>query len=288
MATQIRHPDAPKPRVEVARVLFEAGEDAVRWAAISQAVKLRDAQIRVLLAPGEYQFLQVELPQVPPDEMKTALRWQLKDQLAGPVEQTTLDVIAGAEDPSSHRRPPGFVVAAANPTLLEHMQRFRAANASVTVIDVPEMAQRNLAEMLEEPGRATALLSIGESGALLTATRGNQIYFTRRFDTPIEAIRKSEEGRRAVFDRLVLELQRSADVLEHQLSHLGVAKLWLAPFPHRDELLSLLIDALYLPVKAIELDGLFDFGAEGPPQDEREAAALFLPLGLALRERGAQ
>ncbi|MCX9155080.1 hypothetical protein OPU71_02965 [Niveibacterium sp. 24ML] len=271
--------------MEIARVLFAQGDDIARWEAISQAVNLRDAPIRVLLAPGEYQFLQVDLPQVAPEELKTALRWQVKDQLAWPVESSTLDVIACVEDPASHRRPPGFVVAAANPILLKHMQRFRAHNARVTVIDIPEMAQRNLAQMLDEPGRATALLSIGESGALLTATRGSQIFFTRRFDSPFEAISKSEEGRRAVFDRLVLELQRSADVLEHQLSHLGVSKLWLAPFPHRDELLSLLIDSLYLPVKAIELESLFDFGAEGAPQDELVAAALFLPLGLALRER---
>ncbi|GAA5179904.1 hypothetical protein GCM10025771_23170 [Niveibacterium umoris] len=288
VATRIAAADADRPLVQLAKVDFGPGAPRARCEALEAALGLRRDTIRLLLSAGEYQFFQFEMPQVPAEELKTAVRWQVKDQLRGAIDATTIDLVPALEDAGGVRRPQGYVVAASNELLVDCMQRFRASNSSVSVIDVPELAQRNIADLLEEPGRATAIMSISEGGAMLTASRGGYVYFTRSFEASLDAIRRSDEARRSVFDRLVLELQRSADVLEHQFSHLSVSALWLAPFPHRDELLSLLIDALYLPVKAIELDVLFDFTPVGKPVDELHAAALFLPLGLCLRDRGAR
>src|SRR5947207_1795723 len=39
----------------------------------------RRSQYTTLLSRDEYQFFPVEAPNVPPDEMKTAISWQIKD-----------------------------------------------------------------------------------------------------------------------------------------------------------------------------------------------------------------
>src|SRR5690348_3665372 len=43
-----------------------------------------------LLNAGEYQFLSVDAPNVPVDELKTAIRWRLKDMLDFHVDDATI------------------------------------------------------------------------------------------------------------------------------------------------------------------------------------------------------
>src|SRR5579859_3279881 len=40
----------------------------------------------LLLRPGDYQLLMVDAPAVPADEVKSAIRWSVKDMLDYPVE----------------------------------------------------------------------------------------------------------------------------------------------------------------------------------------------------------
>lgn len=46
-----------------------------------------------LLAPGEYQMLLVDAPNVPANELKTAVRWKIKDGLSFHIDDATVDVL---------------------------------------------------------------------------------------------------------------------------------------------------------------------------------------------------
>lgn len=278
--------EVPAERPVLARVLVSRvrGTPAERLEQLARELNLRRAPLRVLLEAGEYQFLQTDLPQVPPEEMRDALRWRVKELLRAPVESVTLDVVMPQED--GGRLSNAYVVAAANALLRERMLMFRPWNSELRAIDVPELAQRNIAERLEEAGRATAVLAINAGGCLLTVSHKGVLHFVRSFDLTSQSLSPVEAVRREQFDKLVLELQRTVDVLEHQFSFFSVSALWLAPFEHADELLSLLIENLYLPVKAIDLAAIFDFGESLPPADAEQQAVLFMALGLALRGPG--
>lgn len=276
---------AERPVLRLAVVAATTGKANDRLDVAIRHSRQRRLAVRVLLEPSEYQFLQTEFPVVPAEEMRTAIRWQVKDMLRTPMDRVTLDVIPPVEQKSqSMRRPMGYVVAAPNELVLERMQQFRAYDAEVDVIDVPEMAQRNLADMLEVEGRGTAVLSITHNGCLLTVSRGGVLYFSRSFDLSLLSLSNQDDMRRDQFDRLVLELQRSIDVLEHQFSGLSASCLWLAPFAYADELLSLLIDNLYIPVKPIVLESLFDCSKCDLPAHPDHQAAIFHALGLAVRD----
>lgn len=255
--------------------------------AATRALRLKQADIRLLLDSGEYQFLQTEMPQVEAIELKNALKWQLKDLLRFPVEQCNVETLIIPSDSNNARRPTGYAVAAANELILDRMLRVRTSRSRVSVLDIPETAQRNIATALEDEGRATAVLSITENGGLYTVSRGGVLYFTRTFDIAQSALATSEEVRRTLFDRLLLELQRSMDVLERQFSFLSVSTLWLAPFDHSDELLSLLIESLDLPVRSIDLAQLFHCAPEVLPASANEQSVLFFALGLSLHQSSA-
>ncbi|GAB2902702.1 hypothetical protein GCM10027046_34870 [Uliginosibacterium flavum] len=276
-------PTSGKPQLSLAHYLASGAGATERLDHVARDVRIKGARLNVLLEAQDYQFLQVEPPAVPAEEMKTAVRWLVKDVLRHPVDAVSMDLVPPLEVQAG-RRPSMYVVAAANSLLRERMLQFRAYTSMVAVIDVPEMAQRNLADYLEEHGRATALLSITPSGCLLTASRAGELYFTRNFELSTLNLSAVPAMRRDQFDRLVLELQRSLDVLDHQFSFLSVSALWIAPFAHGEELLSLLIENLYLPVKAINLTEVFDCTRCPLPTDSDQQAALFHALGMALRD----
>ncbi|MDQ7990768.1 MAG: hypothetical protein REI09_14130 [Candidatus Dactylopiibacterium sp.] len=272
-------------RARLARIEIVEGPEPhlARLERLAARLGLRREAVRLLLESGSYQFVQSELPQVPLDELRTALRWRVKDMLSHPVEDVTLDVVMSPE--AEVRPASAYVVAAPNALLRERMLMLRPWNASVDIIDVPEMAQRNLADALEEPGRATAVLAITPAGCLLTASQAGELFFVRHFDLSCRSLNSSPAVRRDQFDRLVLELQRSFDVLERQQSARAVSALWVAPFAHAAELHGLLVESLYQPVKLLTLDALFDVDdCPLPPAPDHQAAILHA-LGLSLRDQ---
>src|SRR3990167_2678636 len=111
-----------------------------------------------LLAPGEYQMLLVEAPNVPADELKTAIRWKIKDSLNYRVDDATVDVLQiPASKFGSDRAQSMYAIAAANSTIQKRIALFEQAKIALEVIDIPEMAQRNIAALFEQEDRALAV-----------------------------------------------------------------------------------------------------------------------------------
>jgi MSHA biogenesis protein MshI len=277
--------EAGRPRLMLAEVQPGEASAQQRLESMARHIRMRRRSVRILLDRAEYQLLQVDAPAVPAEEMKTAVRWQVKDLLRLPLDEVTLDVAPPPEAPAGGRRAMAYVAAASNDIVKQRMLGFRIFASDVEVIDIPEMAQRNIADRLEEQGRATAVLSVNAAGCLLTASREGTLYFTRHFDLP-GGLSENASERREQLDKLVLDLQRSVDVLEHQFSFLSVSALWLAPFAYADELLTLLIEHLYLPSRLIDLAAVFDCSHCSLPKLPTYQAALFHVLGLALRPAG--
>src|SRR5688500_12315358 len=50
-------------------------------------------QCSTLLRPGEYDMLMIEAPNVPRGEMKSALRWKVKDMVDYPIVEATVDFL---------------------------------------------------------------------------------------------------------------------------------------------------------------------------------------------------
>lgn len=238
-----------------------------------------------LLGGGDYQLVSVEAPNVPKEELRTAIRWRLKDILDFPVDQASVDVLAIPLDAAAQGRAQQsvFAIAARNSVIGPLQKLFIDAKIDLRVIDIPEMAQRNVSAMLEPEGRGVAMLSFGADGGLLTVSYRGELYLSRRFDLTLEQLLESDHDRKhATFDRITLELQRSLDHFERQFSFISVSKLVLAPSPVSglDEYLS---SNLYMPVETLDLATLFDLGRVPALEDKALQQRFFLPLGAALR-----
>ncbi len=238
-----------------------------------------------LLSGGEYQVISVEAPNVPKEEMRTAIQWRLKDILDFPVTDATVDVLEIPLDASAQGRAQQsvFAVAARNSVVKSRQTLFLDAKVDLRVIDIPEMAQRNFSAMLEPEGRGVAMLSFGDDGGLLTVSYRGELYLSRRFDVTLEQLLEPDHDRKhASFDRITLELQRSLDHFERQFSFISVSKLVLAPSPvvGLDDYLS---SNLYMPVESLDLASLLDLQRVPELADKALQQRFFLPLGMALR-----
>jgi len=277
-----RMPDA-RPVVRlVMPVAAPLGAEAIEKVGREGQAGLRHCS--TLLAGGDYQILNVEAPNVPREEMKTAVRWRLKDILDFPAAEATIDVLDIALDANSRAQQSVFVVAAKNSIIAPRQKLFLDAKVELAAIDIPEMAQRNVSAMLEPEGRGIAMLSFGDDGGLLTVSYRGELYLSRRFDVTLAQLLEPDHDRKhASFDKITLELQRSLDHFERQYSFISIAKLILGPSPVSglDEYLS---SNLYTPVETLDLASLFDLSRTPELADLAQQQRFFLAIGAALRD----
>jgi MSHA biogenesis protein MshI len=285
VAARVERAGSGRPAVTLAGFFAGAAD-----AALENAVReLRPSAYRctTTLGSGEYQLISVDAPNVPAAELKTAVRWRLKDLLDFPAAEATIDVLdIPLAQNATARHPLLLVVAARNSVIASRQKLFSAAKAPLSAIDIPEMAQRNIAALLEVEGRGLAMLSFDDDGALLTVTCGGELYLSRRIEIPLAVLTDTNIDRRNQgFDRIALELQRSLDNVERQFSFISVAKLVLGPsvIAGLDEYLS---SNLYMPVETLDLASLFDLERTAQLADKATQQRFFIALGAALRSEG--
>lgn len=235
-----------------------------------------------------YQFLQVEAPAVPEEEMKEALRWSMKDMVDFPVDQATLDVLdvpADKEGRANSRFK--FVALSRNEIIGRHVRLFQDAGLDLAAIDIPEMAQRNLAALYEPQERAVAMLGFTDQGGLLTFTWRGRLLSSRHIDISLMQLTGADEAQRvAMFERIGLELQRSLDSFERQSTFVSLDKLVVTPLADDFGLTAYLAENLYVGVMAAKLDEVLD--VQKVPELRRPAlqAQRLMLLGSALRDEG--
>lgn len=246
---------------------------------------LARATCTTLLEPADYQILLVEPPKVPADELRAAIRWRIKDQLEYHIDDATVDVFeVRAEGEPKGSAKAMYAVATANEVVQRRIALFQNARIPLKVIDIPEMAQRNVAALFESQEKATAMLAFSSWGGLLTISFHGELLLTRRLEVTSVQLGQREHGDH-YRERVATEVTRSLDIFERQRLSVEVGELLLAPLPQDPELEQFLHSKLYVPVVVAALPQVMDFadGGEPTPEDQWEYFYLF---GAALRVEG--
>ena len=235
-----------------------------------------------LLEPADYQILLVEPPNVPADELKAAIRWRIKDQLEYHIDDATVDVfeVRAEGDPKGSAKAM-YAVATPNEVVQKRIALFQDAGIPLRIIDIPEMAQRNLAALFESADKATAMLAFSLWGGLLTISFHGELFLTRRLEVTSVQLGQREHGDH-YRERVATEITRSLDIFDRQRLSVGVGELLLAPLPQDPGLEAFLQGKLYVPVVGAALPKVMDFadGGEPTPEEQWEYFHLF---GAALR-----
>lgn len=287
-------------RIDIAHILRQPGSrpkllrlesyerqsnDNAALTALGKQKGLRTYRCTTPLEAGSYQLNQIDAPDVPATELREAVRWRLKDMLDYPVDACTVDVLPVPVQNLAGRPQPLFAVSASNAVLAPLIQSFDEARLNLEVVDIPEMAQRNIAVLCEEENRGLAFLSFDATGGLLTFNFQGELYVARRIEVTAEQIEKADgERRKQLYERISLELQRSLDNFERLYNFITVSRVVLGPSGFASELVDFLHEYVYVPVAALNLTDIVD--CDGIPeilQPALQAERLYI-IGAALRE----
>jgi MSHA biogenesis protein MshI len=236
--------------------------------------------VSCVLDPSEYQMLLVEAPDVLPAELKAAVRWRLKDLIDFPVADAVVDVFPIPEAARRTGAKMLYAVAARRHAVDQHVAVMRAAAAAVDVVDIPELALRNLAARLPEAQDGLILLWLTAHSAELHVIKGATIYLTRQ--VPFSARGHDEtDPPPSDVEAIALELQRSMDYFESHYAQAPLAHLVIAPADARAQRLSAaLADHTTLQMQLLDPRRAVDLpdGAGLPDRDG------LIAIGAALRD----
>ena len=273
----------------VAMVAFEADQDNAPAEALVRLARNWQGQrhaFTTALHAADYHFLPVDAPNVPATELKSAIAWTVASMIDINKEENTIDVLSIPHGKDSAQRVRGMYAVVARTELAnDYHRRFQAARLTLKAIDSPEMAQRNLAALLETEGHAVGLISFDAGGSLLTITSGGELCLARRLDLTAAQMGHPDPAVRAGHhERVALEIQRSLDHFNRQFTWTTVSLLAVAPFGDNDGgLVAFLADNLETRVEPFLLDKVLDISRAPELKDPSAQHRFLLPLGLALR-----
>jgi MSHA biogenesis protein MshI len=176
-----------------------------------------------------------------------------------------------------------FAAVAKNDAVAAAVAAFHSARMGLEVIDLPEMAQRNVAALFEDENRGLAFLVFYEQSALLTFTYQGELFGLRRIEVGARQLQESSEERREqLADRVVLELQRSIDGVDRQFSSITLSRMVVA-FPPDCGMEEKMRDGLYIPFEAMDLAKVMDLTAVPELADPEMQRRSLKSIGAALR-----
>jgi MSHA biogenesis protein MshI len=250
-------------------------------------LRLGHYQCSTMLRAGEYDIVLVDAPNVPRAEMKSALRWKVKGMVDYPIDDASLDFLAvPAGGAAEGRTEQLYAVLARNDLLEARVRKFDEAGIPLSVIDIPDTAQRNIAALYQSEERGVALAYFGRNLGLLTISHRDELYLSRRLELGIEELAEDADAAEGgAHERVVLEIQRTLDHFERQFRNLAVGRLLLAPSGRQTRLREFLSERFEMPVQQIDLTEVLSFGADKP--DEQTQWRLFHHFGAALRDTAA-
>lgn len=276
-----------KPVVGVLESYERGTDDLEALKRLRKKFRLGAVACTTLLQPAEYQLLQIGTPpSTDPKKRDEDVRAKLADLIEAPLAHVTYDVLDIPTERMAPRRPlNSYVVVAGNAGIAPKVKLFHEAGIALKAIDIPELAQRNVARYCEQPDRALAFLTFAPDQGLLTFTCGGELFLSRRLDIGLADLQTDDvDARQRLFDRIALELQRSLDNFDRQYGFLPLSRLVLGPQPGSATLQGYLREYLGVTVDVLDLAQIFDFPAIPELHKGDRQTQCLLSLGAALRE----
>ncbi|MGE3773605.1 MAG: type IV pilus biogenesis protein PilM [Gammaproteobacteria bacterium] len=187
-----------------------------------------------LVEPNDYSLVLVDTPEVPPAELRAAMRWRVKELIDFHIDDAVIDVFdVPTEDGRAARRM--YAVAARSERVQRVAAAAQGAGLKLEVVDIPEFALRNLAVRLPEDGAGVALIHFAARHGLLTVSRRGALYFSRRLDGGRERLLQAgatlTPAMEGQLDALTIEIQRSLDFYERHFGQPSIGAIVLAGLP---------------------------------------------------------
>ena len=231
---------------------------------------------------GDYSLLLVEAPDVPAAELRAAIRWRVKDLIDFHIDDAVIDVFDVPNQRATGKNSMMYAVVAKSDRVRQQIDLFTQSGLNLEVIDIPELAIRNIAALLPEDVAGVVMLHLGPGRGLIAITRQATLYLSRRIDIGSEELGDDVDIAGPKLDRIVIEIQRSLDYYESNFSQPAITNVVLTPLPHPVKgIEQYLAGQLGIAVRSLDINALID---SEEPLDMTIQSECLIAIGAALRE----
>ncbi len=247
-----------------------------------QSLSAENAEAHWVLPSDLYRLISIEKPSVPDAEIPSAIRWQIKDLIDFPIEQACLEYFNYPDNMPGTTRI--YVVVVHRSVIEQIVQYSEKAGLKLENISINELALGNLLTNQLHPGQNVALISETGKGIAVNCFMGKDFAFNRALNgvhlpQPEPEIEPENEftldldnensdsdavaNENATTlvaapafdtDQLLLEIQRTLDFYEGQVSRQAVTEIFI-PYSGTasDSLQSILQTNLGLNVSVLDI-----------------------------------
>ncbi len=249
-------------------------------------------QCTSLMDLGTYNLLLVEAPDVLPSELRAAIRWRIRDLIEFHFDDAVIDVFEVPEVAEERPAYAGkakmmYAVAARIALVKQRIDQLVGAGLNLNVVDIPELAMRNIAALLPEDVGGAALVYLGRESGLVTLTRQSRLYLSRRIEAGSDSVLYASKGDaldpavQQWLDAIVIELRRSLEYYESHFSQSPVSNVVIAPLERQiSGMEDYLSEQLDVSARMLDLNALID---SPNPLSARLQFRCLLAIGAALR-----
>ncbi len=240
-----------------------------------------------VLDDQDYKLVLTDFPDIPAEELQSALRWQIKKQVDFPVHGAAIDYFEFPQPSGAAEVKRLYAVVAKNEAITQRVELFADAGMRLRVIDIPEIAQHNLVKLLPGADKPLAMLSFHRHSILISLHYGGFIYLVRRIYIALDS-QAGEDALSGHYQQIILELQRSTEYLEtHYVDCPAVEQIVLAPSQMPTQgLMEHLQGIIDIPIMPLDLSQILSW--EGKLPTNELLARCFATIGAALRDEGGK
>jgi MSHA biogenesis protein MshI len=267
---------AAKPRLT--HCSYEVNDTLDPLARVLSRLSARSMPAVSVLDPSAYHLSLVEAPDVPGDELRAAVRWRIKDLIDFHIDDAVIDVFEMPPHARGGPRKMMYAVTAKAELVKQQIDLLETAGLQLTAVDIPELALRNVATLLEVEERGAAFLYLTDRRSTLLLVRQGVLYLTRHVETGVKTLAESNGVRGELVAGLALEVRRSLDYFESHYEQTSIPVLFTSGLEQGDR--ERLEQDLTVAVRNVHLPNILDSDVEL----SEELQHVSLPaVGAALR-----
>lgn len=226
-----------------------------------------------VLQSKDYNLISIPNLPVAAEEMGTALKFHIKDQIDFPITDAVIDYFKVPYLSKSQNEELIYVVVARKNYLDLVAKLIVESGLHLSVIEIPEFSMRNIAELFAEKDQGVGIIEASSAGTKLIIMRNGFVYLVRKIEVELHKSQSGDE-----LQVFITEIQRSCDYYENGLGQAPVSKFLLIS---SDVMLaSKLTQGLGFPVESLDISSKLGSSAIAP---ERLQQCLYA-IGGALRQ----
>lgn len=274
--------------------LQEIENISIREAEIARLTKqfeLDQFECLSALELGDYNLLLVEAPDVEADELRAAIRWRVKELIDFNIDDAVVDVFEAPAYKAGSNNKMVYAVVAKSKRVKALIDQLNNADLNLNIIDIPELALRNIAAMLPEDVGGVTLIYAGQNQGLITITKQSSLYLSRTINVGTSQLPDSalsvmdDDSCQSWLDSIVIEVQRSMDFYESHFSQPQVSALVMTPIGNEiPGVTEYLTEQLQIPARMLDVNEIIDTPDRIPPTTQSRC---LLAIGTALRQEAA-